>query len=59
MLRSIGLPELLVILVVAVLLFGGKKIPEVAKGLGEGIRNFKDALKNEPPSTPPDEKKQA
>jgi len=45
--RSIGLPELLVILGVAVLLFGGKKIPEVAKGLGEGIRNFKNALKSE------------
>lgn len=55
MLRSIGLPELLVILVVAVLLFGGKKIPEVAKGLGEGIRNFKDSLKGEGA----DEKKQA
>jgi sec-independent protein translocase protein TatA len=59
MLRSIGLPELMVILVVAVLLFGGKKIPELAKGLGEGIRNFKDSLKgpSEPPA--PDEKKQA
>jgi len=45
--RSIGMPELLVILGVAVLLFGGKKIPEVAKGLGEGIRNFKTALKSE------------
>jgi sec-independent protein translocase protein TatA len=45
--RSIGMPELLVILGVAVLLFGGKKIPEVAKGLGEGIRNFKTALKTE------------
>jgi sec-independent protein translocase protein TatA len=41
------MPELLVILGVAVLLFGGKKIPEVAKGLGEGIRNFKNALKGE------------
>jgi sec-independent protein translocase protein TatA len=58
MLRSIGLPELVVILVVAVLLFGGKKIPELAKGLGEGIRNFKDSLKG-PPEAPPDEKKQA
>jgi sec-independent protein translocase protein TatA len=42
------MPELLVILGVAVLLFGGKKIPEVAKGLGQGIRNFKTALKDEP-----------
>ena len=59
-LRSIGLPELLVILVVAVLLFGGKKIPEVAKGLGEGIRNFKHALKGEEQTTPvPDDKKPA
>jgi sec-independent protein translocase protein TatA len=56
MLRQIGLPELLIILVVAVLLFGGKKIPEVAKGLGEGIRNFKHALGG---NEPPDDKKQA
>ena len=56
MLRSIGLPELVVILVVAVLLFGGKKIPELAKGLGEGIKNFKGALKEEQHV---DEKKQA
>jgi sec-independent protein translocase protein TatA len=46
--ETIGFPELLVILGVAVLLFGGKKIPELAKGLGEGIRNFKNALKDEP-----------
>ena len=47
MFRSIGLPELLVILVVAVFLFGGKKIPDLAKGLGEGIKNFKNAVKED------------
>jgi sec-independent protein translocase protein TatA len=57
MLRSIGLPELLVILVVAMLLFGGKKIPELAKGLGQGIKNFKDALNDT--NKPPDDKKPA
>ena len=45
MLETIGMPELLVILVVAVLLFGGNKIPELAKGLDEGIRNFKQSMK--------------
>jgi sec-independent protein translocase protein TatA len=55
--RSIGFPELMVILVVAVLLFGGKKIPEVAKGLGEGIKNFKNALKTEDNDKKDDDKK--
>jgi sec-independent protein translocase protein TatA len=41
------MPELLVILVLAVLLFGSSKIPELAKGLGEGIRNFKDSMKSD------------
>jgi sec-independent protein translocase protein TatA len=50
MIGDIGMPELLVILAVAVLLFGGKKIPEIAKGLGDGIRNFKSAIKSEPTS---------
>ncbi len=57
--RAIGPWEIMLILAVALLMFGGKKIPEVAKGLGEGIRNFKNSLKGDEPATPPDEKKQA
>ncbi|HWZ30522.1 MAG TPA: twin-arginine translocase TatA/TatE family subunit [Bryobacteraceae bacterium] len=38
--------HLLVILVVGVLVFGPKKIPELGKGLGDGIRGFKDAIKS-------------
>jgi len=37
--------QIIVILVIILLLFGGKKIPELARGLGSGIKNFKDAVK--------------
>lgn len=58
--RTIGPMELVLILCVAALLFGGKKIPELAKGIGEGIKNFKTALKqDEKPETQPEAKKQA
>jgi len=39
--------ELILILAVVLLLFGGKKIPQLAKGLGEGIRNFKKSVKED------------
>ncbi len=39
--------ELVLILAVVLLLFGGKKIPELAKGLGQGIRNFKKSVKED------------
>jgi len=54
--------HLLLIVAVFMLLFGGKKLADVGKGLGEGIRNFKTGLKGEdppPPPSTPDEKKQA
>jgi sec-independent protein translocase protein TatA len=55
---KIGLTEVLVILVIVLLLFGGKKIPELMKGLGTGIKEFKNASKdgeNTPPVTKKDE----
>ena len=58
-LGGLGFPEILVICGVAVLLFGSKKIPELAKGLGEGIKNFKTALKDEEKQVQVEEKKQA
>ena len=41
----LGMQELLIILMIALIIFGGKKIPELAKGLGQGIREFKTSLK--------------
>jgi sec-independent protein translocase protein TatA len=49
-----GMPggiELFAIVAVVVLLFGGKKIPELAKGIGKGIKDFKGALKEDEPTT--------
>lgn len=43
--------ELILILAVVLLLFGGKKIPELAKGLGTGIRNFKKSVKEDDEET--------
>lgn len=41
----IGSTEILIILGVAILLFGGKKIPEIMRGLGQGIKSYKDGMK--------------
>ncbi len=47
MFGTLGIWEILGILLVVALLFGGKKLPELGKGLGEGIKNFKDSFKKE------------
>ena len=41
---GLGLPELLVILVLVVIIFGAGKLPQLGRGLGEGISNFRDGL---------------
>lgn len=43
---GLGGSELLVIMLVVLLLFGGKKIPELMRGLGKGVRSFKDGMKD-------------
>jgi sec-independent protein translocase protein TatA len=45
---KIGMTEILLILVVVVLLFGGRKIPELMKGIGQGMKEFKKASKYDP-----------
>jgi sec-independent protein translocase protein TatA len=47
MFGSLGLPELLILLAIVVLIFGVNKLPKLGKGLGEGIRNFKDSVRTE------------
>lgn len=46
-LQNMGVPGIIMILLVVVLLFGGRKIPELMKGLGQGMKEFKDASKGE------------
>ncbi|MGE0591476.1 MAG: twin-arginine translocase TatA/TatE family subunit [Vicinamibacterales bacterium] len=43
----IGIPELLIILTIIILIFGANRLPEIGRGIGKGIRNFKDATKDE------------
>ena len=53
---AFGPTEIIVILVIVLLLFGGRKIPELMKGLGKGIREFKDASKGESSENTPEKK---
>ena len=42
---GLGLPEIIIILVIVVFIFGASRLPELGKGIGKGIRNFKEATK--------------
>lgn len=56
----LGIPgglQIVLIIVVILLLFGGRKIPELMKGLGKGMKEFKDATKNDEPTKEDENKK--
>ena len=64
LLSSIGAPEIIIVALLILLLFGGKKIPELMKGIGKGVRSFKEGLKDvedeinkDPEEKNPEEKK--
>ena len=44
-LGNLGTGEIIIIAIIVLLLFGGKKIPELMKGIGKGVKNFKDGVK--------------
>jgi sec-independent protein translocase protein TatA len=53
MFGSLGLPELLVILLIVIIIFGANKLPQLGKGLGQGMRNFRESMKGDEPAPPP------
>lgn len=53
----IGAPQIILIVIVILLLFGGRKIPELMRGLGSGIKEFKDASKDDDSDNKSDSKK--
>ena len=58
-LGMIGWPQIILIIAVVLLLFGGRKIPELMKGLGSGIKEFKNATKEEEESPKVEEEKKS
>jgi sec-independent protein translocase protein TatA len=50
---NIGVWELIIIAILIIVIFGGKKLPELGRGLGKGLANFRHAVKE--PDTPPDD----
>ena len=45
MVGRLGIPELMIVLVIVILIFGANRLPDIGRGIGKGIRNFKDATR--------------
>jgi sec-independent protein translocase protein TatA len=58
---SLGMPELIIILIICLIIFGAGKLPEIGRGLGKGITDLKKAIKDEPErlDSPKEETKEA
>jgi sec-independent protein translocase protein TatA len=50
--EALSIPHLLIILVIVLVFFGGRRIPDVMKGLGQGIREFKEGMRGDTPVQP-------
>ncbi len=53
---NFGFKEILLVLLILVILFGSKRIPELARGLGRGVKEFKDGMKEDTPTDPKEPK---
>jgi len=58
MFGSLGMPKLLVILVIVIVIFGASRLPQLGRGLGEGIQNFRNGLRNAEEKRAAEEKKE-
>jgi sec-independent protein translocase protein TatA len=51
--EALSIPHLLIIFVIVIIFFGGRRIPEVMRGMGEGIRSFKEGMRGDVNAAPP------
>lgn len=53
MFGHLGVPELLIILLIVIVIFGASRLPQLGKGIGQGLKNFKESVRPDDPGKPP------